>query len=250
MLVFLSLAGCWLDSWACRETTHVANGCRRLLQDVRRFAQATRAARTQVHGNNDCWWLIVVDRICSSASIPLNRIQVFSLNGRESLVRRRPSRFCAWSKSFRTRETSSFNIQLSNERCMVFLEISAYTKWVFVVMKLWDCTMVKFPFAWSVEDSYGTYAELRHKVAETISCLADDGNKDKLADLAAQRDYMDMVCRSFASRLERRRNLMITSVRYYRFIEQVGLFSFLTSLHFNNWSQQNSETRFSLLLSF
>lgn len=60
------------------------------------------------------------------------------------------------------------------------------------------------------------YAELRHKISEAML-----NSTTKAADLEAQRDYMDMVCRSFASRLEQRRNLVITSVRFHRFIEEV-----------------------------
>lgn len=60
------------------------------------------------------------------------------------------------------------------------------------------------------------YAELRHRVSEAMSA-----STAKVADLEAQRDYMDMVCRSFASRLEQRRNLVITSVRFHRLVEEV-----------------------------
>ncbi|KAH9498307.1 S14 domain and spectrin repeat-containing protein 1 [Bulinus truncatus] len=63
-------------------------------------------------------------------------------------------------------------------------------------------------------DTYGQYAELRHTAEEIL--------KEGLSlenDLKAERDYMDTVCRSFASRLERRRNLLITSVRFHRFAE-------------------------------
>lgn len=70
-----------------------------------------------------------------------------------------------------------------------------------------------------MQESYGTYAELRHKVAEMIS--SENVEPDKAVDLEAQRDYMDMVCRSFAGRLERRRNLVISSARFHRLVEQV-----------------------------
>ena len=42
-------------------------------------------------------------------------------------------------------------------------------------------------------------------------------------DIEAQRDFMDMVCRSYAARLERRRNLVITSVRFHRLAEEVTM---------------------------
>jgi len=71
-----------------------------------------------------------------------------------------------------------------------------------------------------MQESYGTYAELRHKVAEVMSSENAEA-AEKAADLEAQRDYMDMVCRSFAGRLERRRNLVISSARFHRLVEQV-----------------------------
>nr|KAI8744805.1 SEC14 domain and spectrin repeat-containing protein 1-B-like [Biomphalaria glabrata] len=63
-------------------------------------------------------------------------------------------------------------------------------------------------------DTYGQYAELRHTAEEILKegLTAED-------DLKAERDYMDTVCRSFASRLDRRRTLLITSVRFHRFAE-------------------------------
>ena len=47
---------------------------------------------------------------------------------------------------------------------------------------------------------------------------------EKAQDIEAQRDYMDMVCRSYAARLEKRRNLLITSVRFHRLAEEVRNF--------------------------
>ncbi|GAB1610540.1 hypothetical protein Ahia01_001340300 [Argonauta hians] len=66
-------------------------------------------------------------------------------------------------------------------------------------------------------ETYGNYAELRHK-AELLA--QDDPNG---SDILAQRDYMDTICRSFASRLERRKILLITSVRFHRFAEDLSL---------------------------
>lgn len=68
------------------------------------------------------------------------------------------------------------------------------------------------------QDTYGQYAELRHEAEEMMK---DGGSLT--ADIRAQRDYMDTVCRSLASRLERRRVLLITSVRFHRLAEEVGL---------------------------
>ncbi|ELT90999.1 hypothetical protein CAPTEDRAFT_196990 [Capitella teleta] len=66
-------------------------------------------------------------------------------------------------------------------------------------------------------DSYGTYAELRHKSVDAI-----EQQPEKAADIEAQRDYMDTVCRSFAARLQRRRNLIITSVRFHRLVNEIN----------------------------
>lgn len=61
---------------------------------------------------------------------------------------------------------------------------------------------------------------MRHKAEKLVE--EDPRCSD---DILAQRDYMDTVCRSFASRLERRKILLITSVRFHRFAEDVSLFS-------------------------
>jgi hypothetical protein len=65
--------------------------------------------------------------------------------------------------------------------------------------------------------TYGFYGELLYKVDHFSA-----RNKDDFAykDLLSQRDFMDFVCRSFATRLERRRNLLITSVRFYRLVAE------------------------------
>ena len=64
--------------------------------------------------------------------------------------------------------------------------------------------------------TYGYYGELLYKIDHF------PGSKDSFAykDLTSQRDFMDFVCRSFATRLERRRNLLITSVRFYRLVAE------------------------------
>lgn len=60
-------------------------------------------------------------------------------------------------------------------------------------------------------DTYSNYAELRHKV----KLLIESGRGDK-EDLVSQCDYMESVCRNFANILEKRRILVITSVRFHR----------------------------------
>lgn len=64
---------------------------------------------------------------------------------------------------------------------------------------------------------YGTYAELVHKI-EQFSGSED--LSDSLKNLIFQKDFMDFVCRSFASRLERRRNILITSLRFFRLVSE------------------------------
>lgn len=66
-------------------------------------------------------------------------------------------------------------------------------------------------------DTYGAYAELLYKInnltkAEAVSV--------QHKDLIFQKDFMDFVCRSFASRLERRRNILITSLRFFRLVSE------------------------------
>nr|CAD7256195.1 unnamed protein product [Timema shepardi] len=63
------------------------------------------------------------------------------------------------------------------------------------------------------QETYGHYAELLHKI-DTIPQV----NVSLPEDLKSQRDFMDFVCRSFATRLERRRNVLITSLRFYRLV--------------------------------
>lgn len=60
-------------------------------------------------------------------------------------------------------------------------------------------------------ETYGYYAELLHKIDQFPL-------KNDRSDLVSQRDFMDFVCRSFANRLERRRNVLITSLRFYRLV--------------------------------
>ncbi|CAD5124761.1 DgyrCDS13026 [Dimorphilus gyrociliatus] len=77
-------------------------------------------------------------------------------------------------------------------------------------------------------DTYSNYAELRHKV----TLLLESGKGEK-ADLINQCDYMESVCRNFANILEKRRILVITSVRFHRFFEELSrsLDDLLRTLH-------------------
>ncbi|KAE9527670.1 hypothetical protein AGLY_012743 [Aphis glycines] len=70
-------------------------------------------------------------------------------------------------------------------------------------------------FELQCRDTYGHYAELLHKINSL-----PNSNSQCYKDLLAQRDFMDFVCRSFATRLERRRNLLITSARFFRLVAE------------------------------
>lgn len=70
-------------------------------------------------------------------------------------------------------------------------------------------------------DTYGAYAELIHKI--NTFPLNDENEIAACAqhkDLLSQKDFMDFVCRSFALRLERRRNILITSLRFFRLVSE------------------------------
>jgi hypothetical protein len=64
--------------------------------------------------------------------------------------------------------------------------------------------------------TYGYYAELLYKIDHIPVLKSSFAHKD----LTSQRDFMDFVCRSFATRLERRRNILISSVRFYRLVAE------------------------------
>lgn len=66
-------------------------------------------------------------------------------------------------------------------------------------------------------NTYGTYAELLHKINKLTK---SDTVSEQKKDLMSQKDFMDFVCRSFALRLERRRNVLITSLRFFRLVSE------------------------------
>lgn len=76
-----------------------------------------------------------------------------------------------------------------------------------------------------LQDTYGHYAELLHKINRL-----SNSKSENYKDLMAQRDFMDFVCRSFANRLERRRNLLITSARFFRLVAEVNKHYYYVSL--------------------
>lgn len=62
--------------------------------------------------------------------------------------------------------------------------------------------------------TFGVYAELIYKI-DNLKNLRDT---QAFADLKSQRDLMDFICGCFAARLERRRNVLISCVRFHRFL--------------------------------
>jgi len=70
-------------------------------------------------------------------------------------------------------------------------------------------------------ETYGCYAELLYKI-ERFAGERQASPKDieLCQDLLSQRDFMQFVCRSFAKRLERRRNVLMTALRFHRLLEQ------------------------------
>ncbi|KAF5301257.1 hypothetical protein FQR65_LT00957 [Abscondita terminalis] len=65
-------------------------------------------------------------------------------------------------------------------------------------------------------DTYGAYAELLFKIEN----FSNVDTTSQMKDLIWQKDFMDFVCRSFATRLERRRNILITSLRFFRLVSE------------------------------
>lgn len=68
-------------------------------------------------------------------------------------------------------------------------------------------------------ETYGTYAELLHKI-HRVTKIESDSLTVQHKDLISQKDFMDFVCKSFALRLEKRRNVLITSLRFFRLVSE------------------------------
>ncbi|XP_037721815.1 SEC14 domain and spectrin repeat-containing protein 1-B isoform X20 [Drosophila subpulchrella] len=69
-------------------------------------------------------------------------------------------------------------------------------------------------------ETYGCYAELLYKIERFAGeRQASPKDIDLCQDLLSQRDFMQFVCRSFAKRLERRRNVLMTALRFHRLLE-------------------------------
>ncbi|CAH1976523.1 unnamed protein product [Acanthoscelides obtectus] len=66
-------------------------------------------------------------------------------------------------------------------------------------------------------ETYGVYAELISEIGK----FSDDENlSPQHTELLAQKEYMDYVCKSFAGRLETRRNIVTTSLRFYSLVAE------------------------------
>ncbi|KAH8278292.1 hypothetical protein KR044_009883 [Drosophila immigrans] len=63
-------------------------------------------------------------------------------------------------------------------------------------------------------ETYGCYAELLYKIEQFSK------ERSTCQDLLSQRDFMQFVCRSFAERLERRRKILMTALRFHRLLDQ------------------------------
>lgn len=66
------------------------------------------------------------------------------------------------------------------------------------------------------QEVYAYCAELIYKIE------ANSSHKDSPAykELLSQRDFMDFVCRNFAARLERRRSILVSSLRFFRLVSE------------------------------
>ena len=71
-------------------------------------------------------------------------------------------------------------------------------------------------FELECRETYGFYAELLYKIQSYVGCKETPAYRD----LLSQKEFMQFVCRSFATRLERRRNILITSLRFYRLVTE------------------------------
>ncbi|KAF2358744.1 hypothetical protein FHG87_010493, partial [Trinorchestia longiramus] len=76
-------------------------------------------------------------------------------------------------------------------------------------------------------ETYGRWAALRYRVEDCLS--RGDGELRALADpstttsdLRALKDYTDTLVRSFASRLDRRRTIILASVRFHRMTQYIS----------------------------
>lgn len=68
-------------------------------------------------------------------------------------------------------------------------------------------------------DAYASYAELNYKIKRFLNEKYSFTMKSvPFKNLLAQRRFMDFICRSFASRLEKRRIILTKCVRFYRLV--------------------------------
>ena len=75
-------------------------------------------------------------------------------------------------------------------------------------------------------ETYARWARLRYRVEEALERGQSDlrtfaDHDSKTCDLRALKEYTDTLVRSFASRLDRRRTLILASVRFHRISKQL-----------------------------
>lgn len=65
--------------------------------------------------------------------------------------------------------------------------------------------------------TYGLYGELNYKIDKMEEILKES---DVLNDILSQKQFMDFICLSFASRLDRRRSILISAQRFFRLVSE------------------------------
>ncbi|KAL5290626.1 hypothetical protein ACFFRR_010159 [Megaselia abdita] len=72
-------------------------------------------------------------------------------------------------------------------------------------------------FELECRETYGLYGELNYKIEKLKEILKES---EVLKDVVSQKQFMDFICRSFASRLDRRRNILISAQRFFRLVSE------------------------------
>lgn len=70
-------------------------------------------------------------------------------------------------------------------------------------------------FELECRETYGLYGELNYKIEKLKEILKES---EVLKSVVSQKEFMDFICRSFASRLDRRRNILISAQRFFRLV--------------------------------
>lgn len=72
-------------------------------------------------------------------------------------------------------------------------------------------------FELECRETYGLYGELNYKIEKLKEILKES---EVLKDVLSQKQFMDFICRSFAGRLDRRRNILISAQRFFRLVSE------------------------------